>query len=635
MPAEKTLKIPQTLYRIASFDRAAINEDERTVELSISSEEPYERYFGIEILDHAPGSVDMSRMKAGAPLLFNHDRNAHLGRIIAARLDNGRLRITAKFSKSKFAEEKWQDVRDGILREASVGYAVEKMTLEKEEDGVSTYRVNAWEPFEGSLVTVPADATVGVGRSADAEKEISLTLKIKVDETIEPPEKRETQIPAMPSETQPIATTAEPKIEITRERAEAVSAERKRVADIQELSRHFAEKGLGGRKIDTSKLAGECIAEGKSARDFQDAVVRGAFDEVKPIVVPEVGMSEKEKKEYSLLRAMRTRALGVFDGLEKAAHEAHAKLIGKEPEGGGFYIPQDVMNGRAFPNGISPQQVRALFAGAYAAAGALVADDISAFSLIELLRNQMFTVQMGALTLSGLRGNVPIPRQTGGATASWLAEDATISETNQTVGQLNLSPHRLGARTSYTQQLLAQSSIDVENFVRQDLMSVIAIARDLAALHGTGVSGQPVGITNTTGVATVQLASADSLTYAKAVAFETTLAQSNAIAGRLGFITSPQARANAKQLSRFANTDTPVWTPENLVNGYPAVATNQIASPGVLFGNFADLILADWAETSVIVDPYTSAAAGQIRIIMQLMCDNGIRHAQSFAKAVL
>ncbi len=630
----RTIKIPETLFRSAQFEREAINEAERTVELSISSEAPYKRFFGTEILDHQPASVRLERMANGAPLLFNHDRNAHIGRIIESRLENGKLRVKAKFGNSALANEKWQDVKDGILKETSVGYQVAKMVLEEEKEGECTYRVTEWTPYEGSLVTIPADSSVGVGRMENLrELEISIKNEKLLDVVSQICEKPQTKQPSMQPET---TTPTTPSIEVIRD--EAVASERKRVNEIRDLSKHFADNGLAGRKIDTSALAGEFVASGKTARDFQDAVVRGNFPEVKPVSseMPDLGMSKKETKAFSFSRAILNIGTGRgLQGLEREASDAHAKILGKDCGPNCFYVPMDVHRAAAF-NG-SPEQIRALLTNVYSGAGALVGTDLLSGSLIELLRNQMLTVKLGARSLSGLRGNVAIPRQTGGATASWLAEDSTITATQQTVGQLNLTPHKLAAATAFSEQLVMQSSVDVENMVRNDLMAVTSIARDLAAIAGTGVSGQPIGILNlgTTNLSTpVTLSAAQSMTYANAVKFELNVSLNNALAGKLGYLTTPTVKNNAKLIAEIASTNSiPVWK-DDRVNGYPALATNQMpTATSVIFGNWDDLILADWAESHFFVDPYSLSLQGQIRVINRLYCDNGVRHGTSFSVA--
>ncbi len=168
----RTIKLG-TIERAVQFDRAAIDEENRTVELSFSSEEPYERYWGREILGHNPDEVDLDRINNGGAFLMDHNTRDQVGVVEKAWIDTAtrKARALVRFGKSARASEILQDVIDGIRRNVSVSYDIIKMALVKSEkiDGtnsaIETYRVNRWTPLEISLVSVPADATVGVGRS--------------------------------------------------------------------------------------------------------------------------------------------------------------------------------------------------------------------------------------------------------------------------------------------------------------------------------------------------------------------------------------------------------------------------------------------------------------------------------------
>src|SRR5262252_2212605 len=107
------ITIPATLYRSATFEKESLNQEERTVSLSVSSDKPYRRFFGNEILDHSPQSIRMNRLLTAGALLFNHERNMHLGRIVEATPVYGQLRVKAQFGNSALAKEKFQDVQDG------------------------------------------------------------------------------------------------------------------------------------------------------------------------------------------------------------------------------------------------------------------------------------------------------------------------------------------------------------------------------------------------------------------------------------------------------------------------------------------------------------------------------------------
>lgn len=636
----KTIKVPEHLTRAAQVTITGEGEA-RAFSMSISSTEPYKRYDWwndeeyYEVLNHK--DLDETRLKKGLPILFNHNRDQHLGRATEYTNDGKKITVSGIiWSESELAKTKKADALSGALPDTSVGYRLlDEGTCIGAKDGIPIYEFR-FEPYEGSLVTVPADVTVGVGRDMPKEeliklrslpsREIAIQLQKGIDVTPVNGNKR----------------NMEPEvIEVSPAQEKGILAkERKRQSEITALCGHFKEKGLGGTPIDASECAQTCISEGKSLAEFQDLVVRGAFKPVQAVVSsPLVARDEKEMttilSKYSVVRAMRclARRNGVLDGFEKEMSdeaEKIAKRSGAEmAEGAGFFIPHDVMRAPR----LDGTNGRALVTNVFSAAGALVGSEVLGGSMIELLRNKMFTAAMGARTLGGLTSNIQIPAQTGGATATWLSEAATISESLQAVGQVGLTPHRLAALTAFTTQLIAQSSVDVESFVREDLMRVLAIARDLAAIAGTGNNGQPLGILSTSGLSTsVTFAGAQTMLYADALAFENNVALNNADLGSLGYMVTPTVRKNAKATAEIsAANSNPIWK-NDMVNGYAAKATNQVpTATSVIFGNWADLILAEWAANQVIVDPYSLAQLSQVRIVMHQLCDNALRHAKSFS----
>ena len=160
---------PGAYRRSFNIDRAKaiIDEASRTIEVSFSSEEPVERYWGIEILDHSPKACDLSRLNTRGPVLMDHSGHDQVGVIEKAWLDKDAVKHRAKlrFGQSARAKEIWQDILDGIRSNVSVTYNIEEIVLESQTDGQNTYRVRKWCPSEISIVAIPADTTVGVGRA--------------------------------------------------------------------------------------------------------------------------------------------------------------------------------------------------------------------------------------------------------------------------------------------------------------------------------------------------------------------------------------------------------------------------------------------------------------------------------------
>lgn len=590
--------------RTAVIDREKVDQKARTVELAFSSEAPVRRWDGFEILSHDPGAMVLDRLNTGGAVLWNHDRDAMIGVVEKATCDPDKKgRATIRFGSSSKAEEVFKDVQSGVIRNVSVGYMVKEMVLQGKTDGVETYRVTSWEPLEVSLVSIPADTTVGVGRSEDEKHQQPDAPGNKEGE----PENMKVRMILAPDGAP--AGAAAPTIDVVAEQRKAVDAERSRVKEINALAdAHNARD-----------IAAQFVADGKSVEEFRNAVL--ARYNVKPAPAPELGMSQKEVKRYSMLKAVREFAsggVGGLTGLEREAHTAALKHYGRAAEG--FIVPHDVAMG----------EVRALNKTVGSEGAYLVGTDVLVGSMIELLRNKTVVAGMGVTMLDGLTGNVAIPRVTGGATAYWASESGAPTASQQAFGQLALVPHKLCATTAFTKELVAQTSLSVEGFVRNDIARVLAIALDLAALHGTGNAGQPLGVFAQAGKSVTFGAAA---TWAKVLDFENQIAGANADRGSLGWITSPGTRAKWKAAVRFSNTATPLWADDNTVNGYKAEVTNQIASNGVIFGNWNDLIMASWAGLDVVVDPYSLSTSGQIRIVVNQWADIGVRIADSFCKS--
>ena len=151
--------------------------NERRFELSFSSEEPYERWYGTEILDHSEGCMDLSRLQTIGVVLFNHNTNKVIGRIEKAWDENGRGKAVIVFDEDEESDVIYKKVAGGTLKGVSVGYRVdvweEVATGKKSSDGRFTgpcYIAKRWTPLEVSIVSVPADPTVGVGRNYSADR---------------------------------------------------------------------------------------------------------------------------------------------------------------------------------------------------------------------------------------------------------------------------------------------------------------------------------------------------------------------------------------------------------------------------------------------------------------------------------
>lgn len=584
-------------------ERAAIDEEGRTAVLAFASETPYERWWGVEILDVTATSMRQGRLRSGANLLCDHNHKDVVGVIESVEIGADRVgRAVVRFGKSARAEEVWQDVKDGIRRNVSVGYMVHKAQLVETVDGVETYRITDWEPFEVSLVSVPADASVGVGRSLeDASPEPDPTPAPVESTPIEP-----TEVKTMPD------------------------------VNVIEQRNHAAEiTAIAGTIPGGADLAMSAIQRGLTVEQFQVEAIRHLSS--KPVPTADIGLDKKEVRRYSMMRAINAlanpgdRAAQEAAAFERECSEAAAQKMGKQARG--FMVPSEV-------------QHRDLVVGTPTAGGNLVATDLLAGSFIDALRNAMVIDGLGARFLTGLVGNIAIPKLTGSASAYWVAENTAPTESQQTIGQVTMSPKTVGAYTDISRRLLLQSSLDVEGMVQNDIAQILGLAIQQAAISGTGASNQPSGILTQVTSSVIGGTNGAAPTWANIVQLESDVAVANADVGTLAYLTNAKVRGKLKTTSKVSGQNGFVWeSGDTPLNGYRAGVTNAVPSnltkgtssgvaSAIIFGNWADLVIGMWGGLDLTVDPYSGSTAGTVRIVALQDVDIALRNVVSFATMV-
>ena len=621
-PDDKLLAAPAA--RAFSLARDAVDTATRTVRLAFSSEEPYDRWFGIEVLSHAKGAIRLARLQNGGALLMDHNTRDQIGVVESVEIGTDRVaRAVVRFGKSERAEEIFQDVQDGIRAHVSVGYIVHRWDVkEGQGDAASTYTALDWEPLEVSIVSVPADPTVGIGRGLTDEQTNHLRREFGFA-----PEKAE------PAEAPPAKTTPEKRIMSAEKTADQIAAEQRAaaLADAAKATQAIINLGRAYAHLGGERHAADFLQSGKSdAAEFQSVLLSKIGTASSDTSKGEIGLQKKEVQRFSFLRALRYLANPMDAAAQKAAAfelecSTEARRKGGMDRGMGITVPVDVL--RAGMDGLQ----RDLTVGTASAGGNLVSTNLLAASFIELLRNKMAIQRLGATTLNGLVGDIAIPRQSGAATAYWVAESGAPTESAQTVDQVTMSPKTLGAYTDISRKLMLQSSIDVEAMVRNDLAKVIGLEVDRAALYGTGSSNQPTGVKSATNLNTSDFA-ANAPTFAEIVGLETLVAADNADVGTMAYLVNATGRGSLKTTEKASSTGQFIWEPGNTVNGYRCEVSNQVASNDYWFGNWADLLLGFWSGLDLIVDPYTGATSGTVRVVALQDVDVAVRHGESFAR---
>lgn len=591
-------------YRELTLDSP--DESNRIVEASLSSETPVDRPgLGREVLVHTPDAVDLSR--SPLPLITSHNRSeTPVGVVENIRIQGNKLRGTLRFGGSSRALDIWEDVKAGVLRNLSIGYQI----LKGEKRG-DFYYATRWTPFEVSLVSAPADINIGIGRSFNKGNTMP-----NQDTHIEMNNMSRSQRRSM-------------------KRTDGDEKEAK--LEIFAMAQQF--------DIPTEQVREFTSTHGYDDRLFRNYVIdyiknpknTGSvrFDES-----PTLGLSGGDIQRYSFTRAIMAQVdpASFFNkaGFELEASRALAKKLGHEPSG--FFVPPEIL------------MERSMMVGTPSAGGHLRPTEHLGNSFIDVLRNASHVMGLGATHLNGLRGDITIPKKDGTTTGTWVDEGKAPPETNITFGQISLSPKTIAGWTSYTRKLMLQSSPDIETLVRSDLAQTLSVELDRAAIDGSGVGAEPLGILNTSGVSAVLIGdNGGKITWEHLLDLEQSLANQNADAGNLAYLTSTKIRRQLKSALRVPNDAAGgfVWGDGNkpgqgIVNGYLALASNNVPSDltkgtsvnscsAAIFGNWSDLFIGQWGALDIIVDPYTLSTSGGFRVSALLDVDIALRRAYSFA----
>ena len=618
------------LFREAQIRAEAVDAKTRTLNISFSSETPVDRWFGSEILDHEPKSARLARLNSGAPLLFNHNSDDVIGVVESARIgDDRRGYATVRLARNARGEEVLGMVQDDVLRNVSFMYRVHEVMEKPKSD---EFRVTDWEPMEISIVSVPADHSVGIGRTATQEETEIRVCRIESQPA--PAISAINQGVNMSNENN-AAAGASADVQVTNNGPDPKSIrqmETDRQAAIENLCR--------ANKIDDG-IRNQWVTSGANMRQVSEDVMRILEDRskyAKP--ASEIGLSAREAGDFSFCRAL----LAVKDqnwthaGFEAEASRAVAQKIGRTPDPMRFFVPWEVMS-RATP---VPQNMAGYSVGkrdltvATAGAGGFLVETANV-GFVDLLRNKSVLYNMGALRLSGLEGNVAIPKQSATGSPTWLAnEAASISEINQTFVQIAMTPKQIGGYTEISRLLLLQANPSIEGVVRADLAAVVGLDIDLKGLNGSGASGQPTGILNTAGIGSVTGTSMD---YADIVEFQSDVFASNALFAGSGYVTTGAVAGLLKTRVKAANTWSPIWEgrlDEGRIdepNGYRGMASNQMPAATMLFGDFSQVVIGEWGVLEIEVNPFANFQAGIVGVRAIAAVDIAVRYATAFSAA--
>jgi len=611
--------------------QAAAND--RSMTFTFSSEQPVERWFGAEILSHAPGAADLSRLNDGAALLFNHEQSDVIGVVESARIDTAARKgvCRVRFASTPRADEVLGMVREGILRNVSFAYAVDSYV-----ETPGGYTAESWTPLEVSIVTVPADPSVGIGRAHQPNPRKTNTMN-------------STESTTTLTRSQRRALTAD-----SLAAQAAVEEERARVTEITAMG--------AAHSLPADFIQG-LIADGVQVQEARTAALevinaRRRAEAAASRAMTFTPISEDNYQErgqsFSLSRAILAAATGDWRaaGYERAISADLAKKRGKDSAG--LLVPTSVLGQRDGYSTLTGP-----------AGGSLVATNLQASAFIEVLRKRSRVLQLGATVLSGLVGNVDVPRRTAAGPAQWIAEGEALTPGQGSFDVVSLRPKTVGSLSVLSRNLLLQGTPDSEMLVRADMVAQLALAIDRAALAGTGLNAEPLGILKMAGVGVIEGGAAGAaVTFDHLIALHAKVAAQNADTGQLAYLlNAPTLAALAKSK---ATTGQYLWSGlggaqgENYAPagsapgavqqgtgysflGMPLAVSNNLPSDltkgaatglsALVFGNWSDVLIGEWGVLEILPNPYAQGVyeAGGIQLRALQTIDIGVRHPQSFA----
>jgi len=595
---------------VAFTDGEVRADDDGLVVFPLSSEAPYLRHKGMEVLDHSEGSVDLDWLNSGnAPLLDTHsswDLRSQIGIVRRAWLENKRLYVAVEFRSDAQSKSIEADVRKGIIRNVSVGYQV--LNAQPVDEDTGEYRVDRWRPKEASFVPLPADESVGMGRS--------VTTKVNT---------MTGTAPSAPSvETAPAPLTDE-------QRAEAMT---EAVNNITALAQEHNRSDLANDFIRGAMRNGDT----PSYALFQ-GVMRAELPEDKPLHNTDIGLGDDEKRQFSIVRlagAMREGASR--EEIEAAAFEIEA-TDAVAARSGTHAVPTDIMSswddfemgGYNSRSTSGRQMIRAAVSTANPASTSNIQTvDHLASSFIDSLRNALVLGRLGIRMLPGLSSDIEIPGKDTNISAAWLAsEDADVAESNPGFRKVGMSPHDLGAYTDITRRMIQQSTIGIEALVRSDIVTGIAEQVDLAGFYGAGSGGVPEGLANTTGIGSVTFAAATP-TRDELLDMKKLIAASNQMTDPT-YVMDTDMEVDLKKVKVDAGSGRFLMgNGGQLEIGYGTAITNQLTSGDIFSGVFSDMMMGLWGGLELARSTEAKFLSGGIRLRGIQTVDFGVRRLNSF-----
>ena len=571
-----------------------IDYDNLEISFSCASSYPYaredretKRYF-IERLLITDEAIDMTRLNGGASVLKNHDTDKVLGKVIRAWIEDDVLCVRIRFRSDNMSRDLFNDLAAGTVPNVSIGYSVEHYTEYTDMNGNLVRDVDKWTAYEVSVcVGIPADPTVGFYRSFDDSK-------LENTQHTNNQTEKGGQVPM-------------------EKRADEIAAEEKVKADTEadtatetETTPAEEEKACGGDKEEMRSLMKEIATN------------------IRSFAVPHI---QTQKRHYDLGAALTSCLTGKGAEFEREISADLYKRAGMSEGANSIMIP---FNGDSLRGVLNTRELN----DTVGSGSGLVAQENLPNLFVDFVRSRIGV--KNATFLTGLTGApVTIPAQTSDTTVAWVSgssvttdANAAVSETTPVIGDITLTPHKLGGYTVVGKDMVLMGNPDATAITMRSLLANVAHVLGTTMLKGNASNPAITGVATATGVQTQVIANMASATWAN---FTSMIGKIEGLEwdGPQEFVMSASDNALLKSIAK-GNYGSGFIVEDGYLDGRRVYVDGSLSSGDIFLGDWSNVIVGQWGGIELMVDPYTLATYGSVRVIVSLVCDIGIARPNTF-----
>ncbi|EBZ7205051.1 major capsid protein [Salmonella enterica subsp. enterica] len=641
--------------------------DQYEFEIAFSSTQPYQRQFWDEqnqemvvldeILVHTPEAVDLSRLNNNAPLLFNHNFDNHIGVVCDARIDADNVgRALVKFSKhGTLANDIRNKVIEGTMEKISVGYDIKEYHIDYTKGQLI---VTKWSPFELSVVSVPADDSVGLNRSLNT---ITVNLGAKRDMTKEQIEEiKEEQESAQVEET-PVEENKEPKVEETQERQVEENEENENLEDGKDAE-HPESVDDDSSTVREEEVKEEREAAPVEEEKTEEVAERSEEDEEEiRAIARELNIDDEELKRALAIKnmtpeAFRTKALNnitnvqrnneqikdskmektfdlnnvirsLVDGAALGANEAEYSAMaagaamqrGRAARGGSVFVPAAAMRAAAAGN-------------TKADLTAITDEKLLTESYIEMLLPASCLGRLGVTVLSGLNSPIAVPKMTASSVEAFgfVDENGSAPESKATFANVKMSPKTFAGGNPISRASIKQVP-GIATLITDHINKAVRIKLEQLILSDKDNTRGPAGLVK-------QLVDGGRVTKKAAFSYKDFLKEIAALtdagvpAQSIKFAMSGATAAELE--STLKDNGVSGYIIENgKLAGYDVVTSGVIPADHIVLGDFSGIMIGEWGGLELDMDDTTYRA--QSAIVPRIWVDLDFTVVQPEALKVL